>query len=212
LVGKSVVEDENKNLKNEVNRLTQELCSREQDIEGLKSEIDKQRLVKDELLRQMDSQQSEISKLHAKIKLLGGGEEVSSVFDELENKNQEVEKLKVTVADLERHVEDLRKQRPEVGKGDMEERRSRKLEATLQKYHDNNESLKMQIVRLETEKTNLKVELNARLGTNRAAPFCSVSFWCFQRRKRSRREVRRKSDTCVNWKKACSAIRTTTRV
>lgn len=180
MVGKSVAEDENKNLKNEVNRLTQELCSREQDIEGLKDEIDKQKLVKDELLRQMDSQQSEISKLHAKIKLLGGGEEVSSVFDELENKNQVVEKLKVTIADLERHVEDLRKQRPEVGKGDMEERRSRKLEATLQKYHDNNESLKMQIVRLETEKTNLKVELNARLGTNRAALFCRIHFGVFR--------------------------------
>ncbi|XP_044268560.1 centromere protein F-like [Tribolium madens] len=141
-------EKDNKKLKDEVNTLTKE---------------------RNNLLKENEKKEEEIRELQKKVQFLGGGE-YEATLKELEYKNQENEKLNLVVSDLEKKIEDLTKLQLEVGKGDTDDKRSRKLEETLQKYHDNNENLKTRIVHLEEEKTNLKKELSAHIEKGKKMP------------------------------------------
>lgn len=140
-------------LDDQINELKKKLELSEENNKTLKDEINFLTQERDSLLKENDNQKEEISELQKKIQCFG---DVVS----------EKEELKLVISDLEEKIEDLTRLQLEVGKGDTDDKRSRKLEETLQKYQDNNESLKMKIRLLEEEKSSLKCELRARIGNN----------------------------------------------
>nr|XP_015836117.1 PREDICTED: uncharacterized protein LOC657573 isoform X2 [Tribolium castaneum] len=145
----------------DVSRATDDISTLQAKLEL--SENDNKKL-KDELntlTQERDNLLSEKCELQQKIQRMSGDYEAVL---------EEKEKLNLVISDLEKKIEDLTKLQLEVGKGDTDDKRSRKLEETLQKYHDNNENLKIRIVHLEEEKTNLKKELSARIEKEKKTP------------------------------------------